>query len=115
MAYRDVVIGLGPAHLCRFESDVLDSVGAVVLTNGGCTFDAPPVCEDAANGMKSLQTSVNVQITNIVSVTGSSERKAVGGWIRANAIQLPPNSVYREGATGPRFNLNFWAGNNLIF
>ncbi len=114
MAYRDDITALGADHLWRFDGDLNDSVGTTNGTNTGFSLTAGPCCEDATNAAQCNTTADRVAIPTAPNVDGALTRKVIAGWLRMSAVQLPPKSIYREGAAGNQFNLTMWAGNTLM-
>lgn len=114
MAYRDDVLALSPDHLWRFDADFIDSAGTLDATNVGFGTAAVAICEDAVNSVQCNGTSDRVTLPSSVDVDGALDRKVVCGWIRLSSIQLPPKSLYREGANGNYLCFVVWAGNNLM-
>ena len=114
MAYRDDINALNPDHLWVLDPALTDSVGSLTITNTGCSTSGAQICEDITTSLQSNGTGDRLSIATSSDVDGALDRKAVCGWFRTTAIQLPPKSVYREGTTGNQFNLVLWAGNNLM-
>ena len=113
MAYRDDIIALGPDHLWRFDNDYVDSVGTLNGTNTGFA-SATAITEDATSAVQSNGTGDRVALATAATVDQALAQKAIGGWVYITAIQLPPKSIYREGATGNQLCFVCWAGNNLM-
>ncbi len=114
MAYRDDISALSPDHLWVLDPALTDSVGSLTVTNTGMATTGTAICEDITNSLTSNGTSDRLSVATSTDLDGALDRKAVCGWFRATAIQLPPKSVYREGTSNNQFNLVMWAGNNLM-
>ena len=113
MAYIDDITALSPQHVWEFNASYTDSVGTANGTNSSMT-NAAAICEGASNSVESNNTADRIKIPTQTVIDGAATSKAIGGWIRVNSIQLPPKSIYREGATGNQYNIIMWAGNKLM-
>ena len=114
MAYIDDILALSPDHVWTFDGSFNDSVGTANGTNTGFSTGTSPICEGASNSSSSDNTGDRVTIPATTDIEAVYNRKAVGGWINVDSLQLPPKSIYREGTTGNQFNLILWAGNKLM-
>jgi len=114
MAYIDDILALSPDHVWTFDAGFTDSVGTANGTNTGFVTNTPPLCEGASNSSSSNNVGDRVTIPATTDIEVTYNRKALGGWIRVDSLQLPPKSIYREGTTGNQFNIIMWAGNNLM-
>lgn len=113
MSYLTSLLALSPDHLWDFDGDFVDSVNGTNGTNSGFAI-VGPICEGVNNSVQCNAVEDRVIAATAVTISGSFNRKAIGGWVRLSALQLPPKSIYREGSTGSQFNFVLWAGNNLM-
>lgn len=113
MSYLTSLQALSPDHLWDFDGDFVDSENAANGTNSGFAI-VGPICEGVTNSVQCNSIGDRVTVANTATITGAFDRKAIGGWVRLSALQLPPKSIYREGTTGTQLNFVLWAGNNLM-
>lgn len=115
MAYRDDIAALGAAHLWRFDGNSIDSIGGANGTESGMS-SAPAVCEDAASSRRTDGTGDRSTIdTGVSPLNSETAVRYIGGWVRLSSVQLPPKSLFGQGATGQQFRLILWAGNAVMF
>jgi len=114
MAYIDDILALSPDHVWTFDGSFNDSAGTANGTNSGFLTGTAPLCEGASNSSSSNNTGDRVTIPATTDIEAVYNRKAVGGWINVDSLQLPPKSIYREGTTGNQFNIIMWAGNKVM-
>jgi hypothetical protein len=113
MAYIDDILTLNPEHVWEFDGNYTDSVGSSNGTNGGFSVTSA-LCEDVINSVECNATSDRVSIPQTNDIDALATAKALGGWLRMSSIQLPPKSIYREGATGNQYNITMWSGNKIM-
>ena len=113
MSYLTSLLTLSPDHLWDFDGDFVDSVSGANGTNSGFTI-VGNICEGVSNSVRCNTVNDRVTVANTATITGAFDRKAIGGWVRLDSLQLPPKSIYREGTTGTQLNFVLWAGNNLM-
>ena len=113
MSYLTSLQALSPDHLWDFDGDFVDSENAANGTNSGFAI-VGPICEGVTNSVQCNSIGDRVTVANTATITGAFDRKAIGGWVRLDSLQLPPKSIYREGTTGTQLNFVLWAGNNLM-
>lgn len=114
MTYLVSLQALSPDHLWEFDGDFDDTVGVANGTNTDFTF-VGEIVDGASSSADCNDTDARVTLANRATITGTLDRKVMGGWVRLDSIQLPPKSIYREGEDNDQFNLVLWAGNNLLF
>ena len=113
MTYLTDLLTLSPDHLWDFDGDFVDSVNGANGVNAGFTV-VGNIVEGVSNSVRCNTVNDRVTVANTATITGAFDRKAIGGWVRLSALQLPPKSIYREGTTGTQLNFVLWAGNNLM-
>lgn len=116
MAYSDDIIALSPDHLWTFDNVLTDSVGTATGVGTSISYSTP-TAEDATNSMNTNAVGDRVTMPTLTTLNNADhDRKTVGGWFYVTDYQLPPKTIYREGATSLK-SLQFvmWAGNKLMF
>lgn len=116
IVYLDEVNSLSPANLWVFDGDSTESILGLASTDTGVSYSDSAICEGATNCMTTDGTGDRVSVASDVSLNGSSQNlRAIGGWFRTTAFQLPPKTIYREGSSGDYLQFVMWAGNKMMF
>lgn len=117
MAYgTDIDTNLSPNHRWDFDGDSTDQVGSANGTDTSMLYTSSGICKDVTNCAETNAINDRISIPTTTDINNSAQnRKAVGGWFVATAIQNPPKNIYGEGNDSQAFRFILGWGNYVMF